>query len=294
MSDEVSKNRKTRDPFSKRKEFLFVNLGSLLIAAGVYFFKIPNNLVIGGVSGIAVILSHFTPNLDATQYIFILNMVLLMIGFFFFGRKFGLKTVYASIMLSVYIEIFKLLPISLPLTDSRFLELMFAIILPGIGSGLLFNAKASSGGTDIVAMIMKKYTRLDIGKALLASDIIITLSTFFIYDAEIALSSLLGLMAKSIMVDSTLESVNRVKLFFIITEKDDIIIEFIANNLHRGGTKLVGNGIYSGMRKSMITVVCSTQEAVSLQQFLNEKDPNGFVSIVNTSQIIGRGFHYAS
>ena len=284
---------KEHQPMTKTKELIYLNLGVFLIAAGIYFFKIPNHLVMGGVSGIAVVFEALVPSVSASQFIFILNMALLLIGFLVFGRSFGLRTVYASVMMSVFLELFaKLVPVSLPLTNSPFLELMFAILLPGIGSGLLFNIHASSGGTDIVAMVLKKFTSVDIGNALLMTDIIFTLSTFFIYSNEIALMSLLGLMAKSFMVDKTMENINRVKMFFLITDKADEMIDFISVYLHRGGTRFEGWGTYSGEERSMILVVCSSSEASSLLHYGKEIDPNCFMSIVNTSEIMGKGFHF--
>lgn len=293
MSLNNLKPGKEHKPMTKGKEFAILNLGTLLLTLGVYFFKIPNNFVMGGVTGIAVVFSNVFPQISATDFIFILNMVLLAIGFLVFGKNFGLKTVYASVLMSISLKILEIIfPLAQPLTDSLFLELIFAMLLPGIGSALLFYVGASSGGTDIVAMIMRKFANVDIGKALLMSDLVFTLSTFFIFNPKTALSSLLGLFAKSIIVDDTIEQANQSKMFFIFTDQPDKVIDFVSVYLHRGGSMFKGKGIYSGHEKTMITVVCNGYESALLQEFLDTRDPKGFVTIVNTSQIIGKGFHY--
>ena len=282
-------------PMSKVQEYLLLHIGVLLIAIGVYFFKFPNNFAIGGVSGISVVLNAWIPNLSASNLNLILNFALLLIGVFFFGKDFGLMTAYATVLLSIIIEIFSTyIPLDQPLTNQPLLELIYAVILPGIGGGLLFNISASSGGTDIVAMILKRYTSLNIGIALLVSDISITLLSFTVFGVETGLLATLGLITKSILVDRTIESINKVKHFTIVTDKPDEILLFITKNLHRGGTRMQGKGIYLGQDKTIINVVVNSYEGVLLRDFAKKTDPHCFITILNTSQIIGKGFHYVA
>ncbi len=231
---------------SKREEFFWLNLGSLLVAIGVYFFKFPNNFSIGGVSGISIILNHYFPSLSAATLNSILNALLLLVGFAVFGKKFGFKTFYVTVVLNGLIQLLEYIhPMSAPITNQPLLELIFAVALPGIGAGILFNIAASTGGTDIIAMIIKKYTNKDIGKALLLSDIIIVIIGFFVFGATTGLLTLVGLGTKTIFVDSTLNSINRMKYFTIVTEAGEEVKEYITVNLHRGGTLLAGEGLFS-------------------------------------------------
>lgn len=282
-------------PMTKVEEYLILHLGVILIAVGVYFFKFPNNFAIGGVSGISVVLNAWIPSLSASNLNLIMNFALLLVGVFFFGKDFGIKTAYATVLLSLLIEVFSyFIPLTKPLTNQPLLELVYAVILPGIGGGLLFNIRASSGGTDIVAMILKKYSSLNIGRALLISDISITLLSFSVFGVETGLLATLGLITKSILVDRTIESINKVKHFTIVTDKPEEILQFITKNLHRGGTKMQGKGIYLGQDKTIINVVVNSYEGVLLRDFAKKTDPHCFITILNTSQIIGKGFHYVS
>lgn len=291
MFNKAFKIGKEHKQMSKTSEFLLLNLGILLVSIGVYFFKIPNNFAIGGVSGIAVILGKMINFLSPANLILILNLLLLLIGFLFLGKGFGIKTAYSAITLSLLVEFYSIVfPMSKPLTNEPFLELIFSVLLPGIGAALLFNIKASSGGTDVIAMILKKKSHIDIGRAIFISDFVITCTSFYFFDTLTALCSILGLFIKSLLVDVTIENINRVKYFFIVTEKPDEITEFITTTLHRGGTRFNGEGIFAHQEKSVITVVCNNYEAVLLRDFINKYDPKAFVTIVNTSQIIGKGF----
>lgn len=280
-------------PMTKTQEYILLNLGILCTAIGVYFFKLPNNFAIGGVTGIAVILGAISKILSASNYILILNIALLILGFLIFGKDFGLKTAYASVTMSLLIELFDFVfKLKKPLTDDPLLELVFAVMLPAVGAALLFNIHASTGGTDIIAMIFKKYSHMDIGKALFCVDIIITLFTFIIFNTKTALLCILGLAVKSILVDMTLENINMVKNFSIVTDKPDEIMEYIKITLHRGATLTVGTGVFSKAPKYIITCVCDGYEAALLKDFISKNDPRAFVTIINTSQILGKGFHH--
>ena len=220
-------------------KFAILNGGTLLITIGVYFFKFPNDFSTGGVTGISVVLTHYFPSLSASNFVTILNVLLLIIGFMVFGRGFGFMTAYSSLEMSLALELLeRFYPMSEPFTDQPLMELIFAVGLPAVGSAMLFNIDASNGGTDIVAMILKKYTSMDIGKALMASDLIITLLAGVAYGMEAGMFSLLGLIIKSTLLDSVMESFHLCKYFTIVTKNPDLICDYIINTHRKSSAKV--------------------------------------------------------
>ncbi len=276
---------------SQFKNFTLLTVSTLAIAFGVYFFKFSNNFTFGGITGLAVLVAK-SGKISASDFSFISNMILLVIGLFVLGKKFAAKTAYSSILLSVTLSALeRIYPMSHPLTDQPLLELAFAIALPSIGSAILFNIGSSSGGTDIVAMIMKKYTSVDIGKALLATDFIITLAGCFVFDIETGLYSFLGLALRSFMIDGFIESLNLSKYFNVVCTSPKPICDFINEKLHRGATIVEAKGAFSGEDKYIIFTALNRVEAIRLRNFIKEHSPDAFLLISNTSEIIGKGFH---
>ena len=275
---------------------LVINLGILFMAAGIYFFKAPNGFATGGVSGIAIILARipFSVSLGITQSIYMLaiNIILLIIGVIVLGKKCGITTIYCSIALSLENMLFEqLIPLDAPLTSSPVLELIYAVLLTGIGSALLFKYNASSGGTDIVALILKKYTSLNVSQALLVTDTLIAASSFIVYSsAEVGLYSLLGLFAKVFVIDDVLDSMNLCKAFTIITTKPKEIEKFILTDLHHGATIYDAKGSFTGDEKQIIITVCKRSEALRLRKKVKEIDAHAFIIITKTSEIMGKGF----
>ena len=275
------------------KEFLLMSLGTALVSIGVYFFKFPNNFSMGGVSGLSVLLGELVrvPGLTPSVFNSIINTLFLVLGFVFLNRGFGFKTVYCSLLYAGLTQVFEILvPLSAPLTTNKMLEAFFAIILPALGSGILFNLNASTGGTDIAAMILKKYTGLDVGRALLLSDIVIAAAALFVFDIETGLFSLLGLVLKSVLVDSVIESINRRKSLTIITSQPDTSVEFITHTLGRGATVWEGQGAYTHQKHWIVLTVLSRGQAVVLRRYLKEKDPGAFLLVSHSSEIFGKGF----
>lgn len=271
-------------------EFLEMTAGALLMAIGVYFFKIPNGFSTGGVSGIATILSKLIPVTPATL-IFVINALLLALGFLLLGRDTGAKTVYCSFAFSGFTWVFEwLMPLDTPMTDQPLLELVYAIFLTGVGSAILFHVKASSGGTDIVALILKKYTSLDVGKALLCTDFIVAASSFLVFGLKVGLFSLLGLFAKAFLVDGVIENLRICKSFIIITNRPEPIVDFIINDMHHSATTVDARGEYTHAGRKMIFTLCKRYEGVKLKLKIRELDPEAFVIVQSTSEIIGRGF----
>ncbi len=271
--------------------FLILNAGLISTAAGISLFKSPNHFAMGGTSGLAVIMSALWPGLNVSGAMFIINAALILVGFIFLGRGFGWGTIYASVALSVYVAMFEwLVPLGAPLTDDALLEVVWAVILPGVGTALVFNIGASTGGTDIIAMILSKRTSLEVGKALLAPDFLITACTFFIFDVKTALYSLTGLLMKVFLVDIVIDGINSRKFCTIISTHPEEIKQYILNTLNRGATITRAEGAFSGKAEMMITTVLSRRQAVYLRNYIRSIDAHAFITMVNSSQIIGKGF----
>lgn len=277
----------------KWKQLFWMTLGTALVSVGVYFFKFPNHFSMGGVSGLSILLGQLihVSFLTPSVYNSIINVLFLFLGFALLNRGFGFKTVYCSLLYSLLVQVFELLiPMSRPLTDEKMLELFFAVILPALGSGILFNVNASTGGTDIAAVVLKKFTGLDVGRALLCSDVLIAGASLFLFDIETGLFSLLGLVLKSVLVDTVIESLNRRKSFTIITSRPEIARAFITQHLHRGATFWEATGAYTGEKHTVVLAALSRAQAVALRNHLKQADPSAFLLITNSSEIFGKGF----
>ncbi|MEF9839732.1 MAG: YitT family protein [Lachnospiraceae bacterium] len=273
------------------KSFLLLTSSILIMAIGVYFFKFSNNFTFGGVTGLAVLVAK-AGVISASDFTFISNMVLLAIGFLVFGKGFGIKTAYCSILLSVALSsLERLMPMTHSLTDQPMLELAFAIALPSFGSAILFNIGASSGGTDIIAMIVKKFTSFNIGRALLITDLLITIAGCFVFDIKTGLYSFLGLAIRSLMIDNVIESFNTCKYFNVVCSHPDPICYFIVHELHRSATTCNAKGAFSGQDRYIIFTAMKRSEATKLRDFIKTEEPHAFILISNTSEIIGKGFH---
>lgn len=280
-----------KNVFGILRDYTVITASTFLIAVGIYFFKFPNNFTFGGVSGLSVVLGKVTPITPATAN-FVLNIALVVLGFAFLGRSFTVKTVYASVALSVFVSVLeKLCPLSRPVTDEPMLDLIFAVVLPSLGSAILFNMGASSGGTDIIAMIVQKHTGADVGRALFISDVLITLSAFLVFNIKTALFSCLGLMMKTVVIDGAIENINLRKYISVICTDPAPICAFITKGLDRSATVFEAKGAYSHSRKYVILTAMKRFQALQLRHFIRRKEPGAFILITNTSEIIGKGFH---
>ena len=285
--------------FEKIKYWTTLNLGILLVALGIHFFKAPNGFATGGVSGISIILSSIFPVISQAVYMLIINILLLIAGVIVLGRECGALTVFCSLMLSVENWILELLfPLTEPLTNYPLLELVYAVLLTGIGSAIIFKCKASSGGTDIVALILKKHTSMNVGTALLFTDFLIAAATFVNVGAEGGISfapktglfSLLGLFAKVFVVDDIIDSINLCKSFTIITTKPKEIDQYIMNEMRHSATVYSAKGAYTDEDRTVIMTVCRRAEAIRLRKRVYQIDPHAFIIITKTSEILGKGF----
>ena len=272
------------------KDYIVITLAVIIMDLGIYAFKFPNHFSFGGVSGLAVVLNEIL-GISAAQINLVINLALLVIGFAVLGKSFGLKTAYATVLSSVVLSrMEKMMPISAPLTNQPMLELAYAIALPAVAAAMLFYVDASGGGTDIVAMILKKYTTIDIGTALLISDVAIVALSFIAFDVRTGLFSVCGLLAKSIFVDRTMDQMRLCKYFTIISSDPEPICDFIQNVLNRSTTLYNAEGGYSHENKKVILCALDRRQAVILQRFIRQTDDSAFIMITKSSETFGKGF----
>lgn len=292
------KSNKKNNVMKQILRFLLMNVGVVIFAIGIYFFTTPNGFAIGGIGGLSIVLSKFTQTYfnfgSQAVYMAVINTLLLVLGVIFLGKKCGFLTIYCSLLLSAVTLVFEqFIPITTPtgtLTDNPLLELIYVIVCISLGSVILFRCDASSGGTDIIALIMRKYTKMNVSVALLLSDILIVLSTFFVYNIQTGLFATIGLFAKTFVVEDLMDSLNMCKAFTIITTKPDEICECIMNEIQHGATMYDAKGVYTGNDRKVIVTVCRRAEASKLRRRVSQIDPDAFLILTKTSEIMGKGF----
>ena len=286
------KNAFSRENLLKNLNFFAeLNLGLILTAVGIVYFKNPNHFAFGGTSGLSILLADLFPKINVGGFMWIINLALVVLGFIFLGKSVGVRTVYATIVMSVSLQALDaLVPMHGTLTDQPMLELVFAIMLPAIGSAILFNIDASSGGTDVIAMILKKYTSMNIGSALMAADVAAVGLSFAMYGPSTGLFSVMGLVAKSMVVDNVIENMNLCKCFNIVCEHPQPICNFIIHELNRSATTFEARGAYSDAHKTVIMTTMRRSQAIRLRNFIRQQEPTAFIMIENSSEIIGKGF----
>ena len=284
-------SREFKNPVTKLCwEYGLITASIWIMVVGVYFFKFPNHFAFGGVTGFSTVVSAVT-QMSAGDFTFAANMALLLVGFVFVGKEFGIKTVYASVLMSVSLSVLeKICPMRGPLTSEPVLELIFAIFLPAVGSAVLFNIGASSGGTDIIALILKKYTSVNIGTALFFADLLAVVSSFFIFGPSVGLFSSLGLMAKSLIVDGVIENINLCKCFNIVCDDPIPICDYIINKLNRSATVYEAQGAFTHHKKAVVMTTMKRGQAVQLRNYIRNVEPTAFMMVTNSSEIIGKGF----
>lgn len=273
------------------REYAFITIGVLLVAASIEFFLAPNKIAAGGVSGIAIIVNNYIPKLQIGLIILILNIVLFIIGFIAIGNKFGSKTIYASLMLSGVIWVMdRILTAHVAITTNQLLASIFGTFLSGIGLGIVFNQNASTGGTDILAKILNKFIHVDIGKSLLVVDFIVTLFAGISFGAEAGMYALLSVILNGFVIDTVIEGLNISRQVFVISSKNDLISKFIIEELERGCTILHGRGGYSKEDTYILYTVLGRKEFIKLKGYIKEIDVKAFISITHAHEVLGEGF----
>lgn len=276
------------------KQYVLITLSISIMSVGVYFFKFPNNFVFGGVTGTAALVAKLTP-MSASAFSSAANLVLLVVGLIFLGKEFAMTTGYATFVMSVELMVFeKLCPLSGPLSDQPMLDLLFAIALPAIASALLFNVGASSGGTDIIALIVEKYTHIhSIAVALFITDLFMVIAACFVFDLYTALYSFVGLTVKSLVIDAALEKIKMCKAILIVCDEKKPICDFVMRKLMRGATYTPCFGAYTDKPHYIIYTTLTRHEADQLQEFIHKEHLNAFMSMLSTTEVFGKGFNHA-
>ena len=267
------------------KETLILTAAMAIVAGAVYFFLLPSHASVSSISGLGIILSNFVP-LPLSAITMILNVLLLIIGFFTCGKEFGAKTVYTSIVLPLFLALFeRIFPNFGSLTDSQELDVLCYILVVSIGLGILFNRNASSGGLDIVAKIMNKYLHMDLGKAMSLSGMCIALSAALVYDKKTVVLSILGTYFNGIILDHFIFNHNVKRRVCIITKKEEELRQFIINDLHSGATIYESIGAYNMEKRNEIIPIVDKSEYQKLMNYINREDPHAFITVYTVSDI---------
>lgn len=267
------------------KETLILTVAVAIIAAAVYFFLVPSHTSVSSISGLGIVLSNFIP-LPLSAITMILNIVLLIIGFFTCGKEFGVKTVYTSVLLPLFLGLFEILfPDFGSLTDSQELDVLCYILVVSIGLSILFNRNASSGGLDIVAKIMNKYLHIELGRAMSLSGMCVALSAAFVYDKKTVVLSILGTYFNGIVLDHFIFDNNIKRRVCIITEKEEELRQFIIKDLHSGATMYEAIGAYNFDKHNEIITIVDKNEYQKLMNFINKEDPKAFITVYNVSDM---------
>lgn len=271
--------------FNIVKETFVLTIAVGIIAAAVYFFLVPSHTSVSSISGLGIVLTNFIP-LPLSAISMILNIVLLIIGFFTCGREFGIKTVYTSIMLPVFLWLFEiLLPDYVSITDSQELDVLCYILVVSVGLSILFNRNASSGGLDIVAKIMNKYLHMDLGKAMSLSGMCVALSAALVYDKKTVVLSILGTYFNGIVLDHFIFDYNIKRRVCIITKKEEELRKFIIHDLHSGATIYESIGAYNMQKRNEIITIVDKSEYQKLMNYISKEDPRAFVTVYNVSSM---------
>lgn len=268
-------------------EYVLISFATFVIAAAVYFFLIPSKVVIGSISGLAIVIAELLP-LSISMITMILNVILLVIGFLLLGKEFGMKRVYTSLLMPIFIAVFEqFIPLNGSLTGSSIYDIAADILLVAFGQAILFNVNASSGGIDILAKILNKYCHIEIGKAVSAAGIVTAMTSILVYDIGTLIISILGTLANGQAVDYFTSGLNRKKKISIISDNYEKIEDYILHTMHRGVTRYQVIGSYNKETKVELVTIMDTNEYKKLLVFLHQYPEKVFVTVSNVSEILG-------
>lgn len=267
------------------KETSILTVAVAIIAAAVYFFLVPSHASVSSISGLGIVLSNFIP-LPLSAITMILNVVLLIIGFFTCGREFGVKTVYTSVMLPLFLGVFEgIFPDFGSMTNSQELDVLCYVLVVSVGLSILFNRNASSGGLDIVAKIMNKYLHMDLGKAMSLSGMCVALSAALVYDKKTVVLSVLGTYFNGLVLDHFIFNHNVKRRVCIITKKEEELRRFIIHDLHSGATIYESIGAYNMEKRNEIITIVDKGEYQKLMNYMNREDPKAFITVYTVSDM---------
>lgn len=278
---------------SKLKKFLIVNLGTIIMALGLYIFLIPPQLAVGGVTGLAMVVQSYFPSINLGILMISFNFVLFVLAFILIGKEFGGYTIYTSFFLSGVIGLFEIIiPPDTFVINDLFLNLVFGIVIQGIGMAIIFYNNASTGGTDIIAKIINKYTNLEIGKALILSDSIITLFAGITFGVELGLYAFMGVLINGLVIDKVIGKFDSKIHTLIISNEYEKISKFVQEELGRGVTYLDGRGGFTQESKEVLSIVITRKEYIILKKYMKSVDANAFVVVNLVHEVLGEGFTF--
>ena len=267
------------------REYAIITIGTAVIAAAVYFFMLPSHVTVGSASALAMVIGNFV-NLPVSVITFLLNAVLLLIGFLLIGPEFGGKTVYASVLMPAFMRVFEIIfPDFASITNEPILDVIGYILVVGSGLALLFSVNASSGGLDIVAKIMNKYLHLELGRAMSLSGMLVALSSAFCFDKATVVLSVIGTFFGGMIVDHFIFGLNLKRRVCIVSPKHEEIIHYILHEIHSGATLYEGIGAYTGEKRMEIIAIVDKQEYRKLMEFMKKTDPKAFMTVYSVNDI---------
>ena len=272
------------------KSYLIITFGIILVAISVEYFFVPNNLAAGGVTGAAIVINALFPKLSVGVITLIMNIALFVVAFMFIDGNFGVKTIYASLGLSIIIWIIEIFFNPVAITKDIIMATIFGTIISAIGMAIVFNENASTGGTDILAKILNKFFHLDIGKSLLVVDFVITFASAMVFGVDLGLYAILSVILLGILVDRFIEGFNSCKSIFIISEKDREISQYIMKELNRGCTFLRSEGAYTNNENNVLYAVVSRNQFIKLKNYIKQIDHKAFIAVGEVHEVLGEGF----
>jgi uncharacterized membrane-anchored protein YitT (DUF2179 family) len=273
------------------RTFILLTLGSFLDAAGFYFFLAPNDIAAGGINGLSLVLNTYLPQFPLGSLVLIMSIFLLTLGFLLIGAVFDFKTIYCSILIPLMIWAMEYLyPLNAPMGNDTLVQLIFGVLISGTGVALLLNQNASTGGTDIGSRILHKYYHLDLGKGLFIIDFFITIAAAITFGFEKGMYALLGVLLYGLVIDAVIAGFNVSKHVIIITRESERLKHFIVQDLQRGATIYTAQGAYTGEAREVIMTILSRRDFIQLRDYIKKLDPQAFISVQNTHEVLGEGF----
>ena len=272
------------------REYILILIGVFLVAISLEYLFIPNNIAAGGLTGLAIVINHYIPSISTGPLVFIMDLFLFVIGFIFLGKNFGVKTIVSSFSLAGMMTIIETYFNPKAITNDLMLAAIFGTFITAIGMAIVFNANASTGGTDTIAKILNKFFHIDIGKSLLAVDFIVTLLGAVTFGINIGLYGLLSVIINGIAIDKVIEGFQVCKEVTVISTKSDEIGKFIMDELERGCTFLKGVGGFSGKDTYILYAVLGRNEFIKLKQYISKIDPKAFITVGEVHEVMGEGF----
>ncbi|CUU50964.1 hypothetical protein CLBEIC_16590 [Clostridium beijerinckii] len=276
---------------SKFREYLIITFGIILVALSIEYFYAPNNIAAGGVTGIAIIINAVIPSFSIGVVSFVLNGLLFIVALIFIDGKFGVKTIYASLGLSVIIWAIERFIKPVAITNDLMMATIFGTLISAFGMAIIFNENASTGGTDILAKMLNIFFHLDIGKSLLVVDFVITLASAFVFGVDVALYSMLSIILLGLIVDRVIEGFNACKSIFIISKSNYEISRYIIDTLDRGCTFINGVGAFTEKETNILYAVLSRNQFIKLKKFIKDVDPDAFITVGEVHEVLGEGFN---